>query len=352
MPDLHLQPRSGAPTYSQEASYGADPGELDPTLIADRRWPFWLARVALLGVVSAAARVLWNELHNAQGRETLLMSGLAIVLLWAIFLMWAHETINKNGKTPRTQVMRSALTFGASCVSVALFLAGAQADAHHAPTKEAGSRPLPPALNGPEGLAIHHDHVGLLPRFSAKMTGATQAPVGLVFLGSGSDLLEVFGAAGWHAADRITPRNAVRAFARGVLNRPYHCAPVFPSFLDGKLHDVAFQTTDPGTSSRRRHHARWWLTDFTCHGEQVWVATASYDAGVGVGRLFPTPIHHIHPNIDAERDYIGRSLSATGRARVTQEICVTEPMVGRNAAGDRFYTRGVALVLAKRAART
>ena len=146
------------------------------------------------------------------------------------------------------------------------------------------------------------------------------------------------------SASPLVPR--LRAFGRGVLNRPYHSAPVFPCFLEGKLHDVAFQKTNPGGSSRRRHHARWWLTDFTCQGKQVWVATASYDAGVGVGRLFPMPIHHIDPDLDAERDYIARSLAETGHVRVTQEVRVTEPMTGRNAAGDRFYTQGMAFVLA------
>ena len=179
-----------------------------------------------------------------------------------------------------------------------------------------------------------------------KMTGATQAPVSLIFLGSGAELLDVFGNAGWHAADRVTVGTALRAFGRGVLNRPYPTAPVFPSFLEGKLHDVAFQRTDDGGSSRRRHHARWWLTDFVCEGRQVWVATASYDAGVGVGRIFPTPIHHIHPDIDAERDYIVRSLTAAGPLRVTQEVRITQPMAGRNAAGDSFFTQGMAFVLA------
>ncbi len=182
--------------------------------------------------------------------------------------------------------------------------------------------------------------MGLLPRFSAKLSGAAQAPVSLVFLGSGTDLLEVFAAAGWHVADRVTPRTALRAFACGVLNRPYPSAPVLPVFLDGKLHDLAFQRHDEGGSSRCRHHARWWLTDFTCDGKQVWVATASFDAGVGIGRLFPLPIHHIHPDIDAERDYIVGSLTATGRVEVTQDVRVTEPMTGRNAAGDRFFTAG------------
>ena len=76
------------------------------------------------------------------------------------------------------------------------------------------------------------------------------------------------------------------------------------------------------------------------------MATASFDAGVGIGRLFPLPIHHIHPDIDAERDYVVRSVTGTGRVEVTQHVRVTEPMMGKNAAGDRFFTQGTALVLA------
>jgi hypothetical protein len=280
-----------------------------------------------------------------------IMSGLTCTVLVVIFLMWAHEAINKAGKVPRTRVTRAVMTAGASCVAVGIFLSGAQADAVHTLNKVAHMpRRLLPLIEGADLLGIHHDHLGLLPRFSAKMTGATQAPVSLIFLGSGAQLLEVFTAAGWYAADRVTPSTAVRAFARGILNRPYLTAPVFPSFLDGKLHDVAFQRTDDGGSSRRRHHARWWLTDFVCEGRQVWVATASYDAGVGVGRIFPAPIHHIHPDIDAERDYIVRSLTTSNPLRVTQAVQITQPMTGRNAAGDSFFTGGMAFVLAQTAA--
>ncbi len=297
--------------------------------------------------MAAAYPGLRAALSDAEGRQALFLSGLAVVLLSVLFFTWAHQTINQAEKLPRTRLIRAAVTFGASCVAVGVFLKGAQADAVHAAMKVAhGPRPLWPAANGAERLGIHHDHVGLLPRFSAKMSGATQAPVSLFFLGSGADLLQMFAAAGWCAADRITPRSALRAFACGVLDRPYSCAPVLPVFLEGKLHDVAFQRTDEGGSSRRRHHARWWLTDFTCEGRQVWAATASYDTGVGMGRLLPLPIHHIDPDIDAERDYIVRSLTASGPVRVIQEVRVTQPMRGRNAAGDLFYTQGMAFVLA------
>jgi hypothetical protein len=344
VPNNQAGPRSEAHSYSfDQCSGGAD---LALEVGASRRWPLWLARFGLLSAFLATIPVLRLAFDNVEGRELFVMSALAMIALFVVFLTWAHETINLEGKQPRTRLMAASLTFGASCVSVGVFLAGAQADAVHLHKKVAPTdRPLS-TRDGSLGLAIHDDHLCLLPCFSARMTGATQAPIGLVFLGSGRELLTAFEAAGWYAAERITPHTALRAFGRGVLNRPYHCAPVFPSFLEGKLHDVAFQKTNPGGSSRRRHHARWWLTDFTCDGKQVWVATASYDAGVGVGRLLPIPIHHIDPDIDGERDYIARSLVDTGLVSVTQEVRVTDPMTGRNAAGDRFYTQGLAFVLA------
>jgi hypothetical protein len=275
-----------------------------------------------------------------------LFSLFTTVIFSVPFFRWAHETVILAGKIPKTRIIGALVTFAASCVAILRFLRGAQADVVHLGWKAAHAPlRLAPALDGAENGGIHHDHLHLLPRFSAKLTGARQAPVSLVFLGSGVELLAAFTRAGWHAAERITFRSCLRAFYRGVLNRPYPDAPVLPSFLDGRLHDVAFQRTDDRGSSRCRHHARWWLTGLVCEGRQVWVATASYDAGVGISRLFPLPIHHIDPNIDAERDYIVRSLQAAGCARVIQKVCVTEPMTGRNAAGDHFYTEGTALVL-------
>ena len=346
MPQIHLQPRTGAVIDSarQVAVTAEQP---DFAAVSDRRWRIWWARLGLTAAAAAMLPIIRAGLSDWEGREMLLMSALGAAFVLVLFLTWAHEAIIRIDRMPRTRIVRAAMTFGASCVALGVFLLGAQADPAHARIKVA---PLPRALwplcHGVGRCAIHHDHLGLLPRFSAKLSGAAQAPVSLVFLGSGTDLLEVFAAAGWHIADRVTPRTALRAFACGVLNRPYASAPVLPVFLDGKLHDVAFQRHDDIGTSRCRHHARWWLTDFTCDGKQIWVATASFDAGVGIGRLFPLPIHHIHPDIDAERDYIVGSLTATRRVEVTQRVRVTEPMTGRNAAGDRFFTQGTALVLA------
>jgi hypothetical protein len=344
VPQTDKGPRAQVPARSLSTAAGM--GEAALWLLPHRRWPLWVARVCFYLAMAAALFYPVQAAGDAEGRELFAVVTLTICLLLTVYLMWSHEAINRSGKEPRTRFMKAALTAGASCVLLAQFLAGGQADAAHVPKKVQTGWPLPVAPGGVGGLAIDHRHVALLPCITEKMTGAHQAPVSLIFLGSGIELLETFAAAGWHAAERITLRNALRAFGRGVTNRPYHCAPVFPCFLDRKLNDVAFQQTTPGTSSRRRHHSRWWLTDYTCGGRQVWVATASYDAGVGVGRLFPMPIHHIDPDLDTERDYTAHSLQATGRVAVTQEVRVTGAMMGRNAAGDRFYTEGTALVLA------
>jgi hypothetical protein len=345
VPHTSFRPSTGAEKHMKSSlpSGSCDLAAAPP----DRRWPIWSARLALYTGLLAVIPLLRSQLSQPEGRETLVMSALAVVLLLTLFLLWAHNAVGRLDWIPRTRIVRRIATFGASCVAVGIFLHGAQADPVRARSKTALlPKALWPLKHGLGRLAIHHEHVGLLPRFSAKLDGASMAPVSIVFLGSGTELLDTFAAAEWNVADRVTVETALRAFARGVMNRPYPCAPVFPVFLDGKLHDVAFQKHEEGDSSRRRHHARWWLTDFVVEGKQVWVATASFDAGVGISRLVPIPIHHIHPDIDAERDYIVDSLIGTCRVELTQEIQVTEPMIGRNAAGDRFFTSGTACVLA------
>lgn len=301
----------------------------------------------MLTATIAAVLYVRAPLSSSEGRETAVMAVIAVAFAVILFLTWAHEAIGRLDRVPRTRLVRRAVTFGASCVAVGRFLGGVQADPIHAASSHAEQpRTLWPVEHGVVRPAIHGDHVGHLPRFSNTLSGRTQAPVSMVFLGSGTELLETFLAADWHVADRVTPRTALRAFACGVLNRPYPSAPVLPVFVDGRLHTLAFQKHEEGDSSRRRHHARWWRTDFVCEGRQVWVATASFDAGVGIGRLAPLPIHHIDPDIDAERDYIVGSLVRTGLVETTQRVEITEPMTGRNAAGDRFFTDGVAVVLA------
>ncbi|WP_427135609.1 LssY C-terminal domain-containing protein [Pseudarthrobacter sp. S9] len=76
-------------------------------------------------------------------------------------------------------------------------------------------------------------------------------------------------------------------------------------------------------------------------GLPVWVATARFDRGIGIGTKSGLPTHHIVPDVDAERAYILQSL------QVAQPhfVRVVDAQLGHNATGDGFFTDGQAAVL-------
>jgi hypothetical protein len=201
---------------------------------------------------------------------------------------------------------------------------------------------------GEGGLpTLLQEEVRHLPRFSEKLRGAPQAPVGLLFIGGREQLVSAFRSAGWHAADPVSWRSVARLLYRATLDRSYPSAPVTPSFLGRRVQDLAFQAPAGTASARRRHHSRWWLTSCTVEGEPIWAATASLDIGLRIGWPWVLPIHRIDPDIDTERDFISRSLTATGLVAHTGSVRVTPPLQGRNAGGDLFSTGGMATVLSQ-----
>ena len=322
------------------------------TSIFTRRTLAWWLQAIVAGTMVAALFGLQSGFGDLTGRTSASVSTLTVGLVLLPFLEWARYGIPWPQRNPwgRSKI-RNAFFAGISCVTLLAFLFGDQADAALAGVKRVRSNQDLGSLDSDAAFPIlDPERVVLLPRFSEKLTRAHQAPVSLIFVGSGAQLVQAFTSAGWEAPERVCPRTVLRSWGRGLLDRPYPEAPVTPVFLNGQLHDVAFNQADGSLSSRRRHHTRWWLTDFTCHGEQVWVATASFDTGVGFGRRIPIPIHHIDPDLDQERDYIVDSLTTSGVAAFTGKVRVTKPMTGRNAAGDHFFTEGIANVLSPVAA--
>lgn len=185
-----------------------------------------------------------------------------------------------------------------------------------------------------------------LPRWGENVNGTRMNPIGLIFVGTEKELLKAFDDAGWQVAEHPGIASSARGLVAGVMDRPYPTAPVSPAFMNGRVHDVAFQKAYGEESARRRHHTRWWKTDFTLEGVPVWVATASLDAGVAMSATLIMPTHRIDPDIDAEQRYIVDSLEEGGAARSVSTVRVTKPTTGTNAAGDRWFTQGEATVLA------
>ncbi len=189
--------------------------------------------------------------------------------------------------------------------------------------------------------AINETTTKSLPVYSETLTGKTMEPINFIYLGSRGQIQHQFLSHGWYKADPSTVSNTLKALAVGFQGRQYLNAPVTPSYLASQPETLAFQQPTQSNTLRQRHHTRLWRTNFRLpDGSEVWVATASYDEGIEFSGSAKIPTHHIDPNVDAERDYITRSLQLD----VMQYLQVVKAQAGKNAGGDIFFTDGRAVV--------
>lgn len=280
------------------------------------------------------------------------------VAAWMLGFSWlsvcigvlvTHERYSGKGRERATRDrpgMRRLITVATVAVAALTVLLGAQRDPLLAQaTKPPVVREWKVTLAADGTPTPTAKEVEALPRWGENVNGSPMNPIGLIFIGTEQELLDAFDAAGWQVADQPGIASGARGLVAGVMDRPYPTAPVSPAFMNGRVHDIAFQKAYGAASARRRHHTRWWKTDFTVKGVPVWVATASLDAGVAMSAALGMPTHRIDPDIDTEQRYIVRSLVKGGAARSAGTVRVTKPATGTNAAGDRWFTQGKATVL-------
>jgi membrane-associated phospholipid phosphatase len=190
-------------------------------------------------------------------------------------------------------------------------------------------------------LTLDQRTVLQLPRYSESLTGVRMEPVNLIFVGTNDQVKAAFTRAGWFEADRSTLGNTFHAFLSAAKNEQYLNAPVTPSYLNLQPETIAFEQPTSTDSLRQRHHTRLWKTNFVIKGTPIWVATASFDKGIGIGLKVALPTHHIDPNVDTERTYISQSLGYAN----AQLLKVVDAEDGHNASGDSFFTDGQAAVI-------
>jgi hypothetical protein len=205
----------------------------------------------------------------------------------------------------------------------------------------------PPTRHSLDIFALRTSLPPDLPRQSEDLIGGKMEPISLVLVGSEKNLLDGFMHAGWARADHPTPVRVLQEGLAALRNLPDPTGPATPAFLADRPQDLTFEKSDTGTPSiRRRHHTRLWQTTYCLAPDcrPVWVATASYDVGVGLSQRLHLPTHRIDPVIDKERELIVTDLTDIG-ARQEGIVTVLPPLHGANAAGDPFSTDGRAVVL-------
>ena len=174
--------------------------------------------------------------------------------------------------------------------------------------------------------------------------GLLSDPVNLAFRGTEDQLHKVLQAAGWTQAEEITPRSVWRMITATLLKRSYPNAPVSASFLFGRRHDFAYQQEINGSPSKR-HHVRFWQCPegwLLPGGYRVdWLASATYDRGMGLSFFTFQFTHRVDEDTDSERDYLMETVrkhSEEVRVRVLENF--STGYHSRNGGGDAIRTDG------------
>ncbi|OIP84153.1 MAG: hypothetical protein AUK37_05980 [Rhodobacterales bacterium CG2_30_65_12] len=186
---------------------------------------------------------------------------------------------------------------------------------------------------------------GRLPVETESIGGTALEPINLIILARDESAFSAaMAAAGWVRAQEPGFAPLLRAAIAAWTNNADNTAPVTPYFWRNVPNDLGFQKPTLDATLRRRHHVRFWRTEFvTAEGQRLYVGAASFDDGLDWGLL-----HHIEPNIDAERDTLTADLRNTGTVTSSIRLRLSPPRLGQSIAGDPWFTNGEAAVVALR----
>jgi hypothetical protein len=183
-----------------------------------------------------------------------------------------------------------------------------------------------------------------LPVYCVTPDGFASDPVNIGIVGTRAQLVQAMEGAGWHVADKHTPKNLLREVVSTFLKKPYPNTPMSTLYLFGRGQDIGFEIPIAG-EFKHRHHVRFWFTSFdkgkplttdSIHWVSrrewlqyrdeplLWLGAASKDIGVGLIRHNAQLTHMIHPDTDAERDLIVDQLEI-GDGKLQTTLPIMEP---------------------------
>lgn len=183
---------------------------------------------------------------------------------------------------------------------------------------------------------------GKAPIETESVIGLPLGPVNVIVLARDeAALAAALKAAGWATGGKPTIGTVARAGLTLLMNAEDDSVPVTPYFWRGQPNDIAFQKPSTDKTLHKRHHARFWRTNFvTPDGLRVFVGAARFDDGLA----WRAP-HHTDPHIDAERDVLAADLERTGMTARKEVFQLSKAGFGQSAAGDSWLTDGKAVML-------
>lgn len=185
-----------------------------------------------------------------------------------------------------------------------------------------------------------------LPRRVADKNDNPGDMVNFLILGSEDAMQKVFTAAGWVKVDTDVRGTVLHGVLESISKESYLTMPMSPLYLFGRPQDYGWAHAEPIKVVASRNHLRVWKAPFQVDGQTLWVGAATHDIGFERDERNDGITHKIDPDVDLERDYVEKTLLATGLVAEVTHILPANPLKeARTATGGSFHSDGRVLTL-------
>lgn len=198
---------------------------------------------------------------------------------------------------------------------------------------------------------IDNDLFRKIPRRISDKEGNPGDMVNFLILGTEEQMRQVFTSAGWVKVDADVRNTLLHGILESISKESYLTMPMSQLYLFDRPQDYGWAHAEPIQVVRSRNHLRVWKAPFGVGGRMLWVGAATHDIGFERDQRNNGITHKIDPDIDLERDYVEKTLSATGLVAQVAHFQPDNPLKeARTATGGSFHSNGEVLVLALGAA--
>ena len=188
--------------------------------------------------------------------------------------------------------------------------------------------------------------VDRIPRRVTDAQGNAGDNTNFVVVGKEEKVLQTFEAAGWVKVDREKKDAVLHTIISTFTKQAYVELPMSELTLFGRVQDYGLAHAVPIQVVAQRHHLRLWKAPFQVEGQELWIGAATHDIGFDRDQRNDGVTHKIDPNIDDEREFVGRSLNETGLVAKLSYVMPGQPSKeARTATGATFHSDGRVLVI-------
>lgn len=188
--------------------------------------------------------------------------------------------------------------------------------------------------------------LGKIPRRVNDSQGNAGDIVNFLILGQQQDVLKMFLAAGWVQVDRTVGDAVLHGLLATLSKDAYTQMPMSTLELFGRPQDYGLAHAEPFAVVATRNHLRLWKAPFEINGRELWAGAATHDMGFERDQRNGGVTHHIDPDVDKERSYVGETLFSTGMIKNIALMMPANPVLtAKTATGGSFHSDGRVLVM-------